>query len=464
MRPNRATMSRQSQTGGERGAITIQVAFALIALIAFTSFVVDYGVMWVSRRQAQNAADAGALAGALGLILDSGEPAAQLAALQFAANNSIWGQGNSTVPGGNVVVNFSGPSQSLPPCGTEHGCVQVGVFRNEPDWAGIVRGTPLPTYFGQVVGMTEQGVRATATARAGAGNQIKCMLPWAVIDRWADNYDDNKDSTYWPNDPLLGTAGWSANDAYQPTAATGCGAASCDVYIPPYNGNTATTGWKVTDDYGRQLILKDGQTNNYSSGWANIVDLPGSGGGSDYRDDIAGCNPQPVGIATLEKVCPAANTPGMEAEGCINVETGIKAGPTSQGVAEAIISSDANAYWDQSRTGPNGLSGAVVNGSGEVDMSSKRIRPLAVVDIGNYTDQACTGSPCVVKIANIIGFFVEGMCGDVKAAGKLAPGMDCTNPGKDVVGRIVTIPGKYVSGVGTTPKNSAFIWIVQLVR
>jgi hypothetical protein len=69
-----------------------------------------------------------------------------------------------------------------------------------------------------------------------------------------------------------------------------------------------------------------------------------------------------------------------------------------------------------------------------------------------------------VKIANIIGFFVEGMCGDVKAAGKLAPGMDCTDPGKDVVGRIVTLPGIYVTGVGTTPANAAFIWVVQLVR
>jgi hypothetical protein len=457
-------MLRQSQTRGERGAITIQVAFALIALITFTTFVVDYGVMWVSRRQAQNAADAGALAGALGLAIDAGQPDAQLAALQFAANNPIWGQGNSTTAGGNVVVDFSGPSLSLPPCGNAPGCVRVDVFRHEPDRAGAVRGAALPTYFGQMVGISAQGVRATATARAGAGNTIKCMVPWAVIDRWADNYDNNKDATYWPSDPLPGIAGWSPNDAYQPTPATGCAAAPCDVYIPPYNQNPNHTGWKVVEDYGRQLILKDGATGNYSSGWANIVDLPGSGGGSDYRDDIAGCNPQPVAVASLEQVCPAANTPGMEALGCINVETGMKAGPTSQGVALAITNSDPNAYWDPNRTGPNGRSGAVVNGSGQVDMASKRIRPLAVVDIGSYMAAGCTGSTCVVKIANIIGFFVEGMCGDVKAAGGLAPGMDCTNPGKDVVGRIVTLPGIYVTGVGTTPANAAFIWVVQLVR
>ena len=49
----------------DRGAIIIHVAFALLALLAFSAFVVDMGVMWVSRRQAQNAADAGALAGAV---------------------------------------------------------------------------------------------------------------------------------------------------------------------------------------------------------------------------------------------------------------------------------------------------------------------------------------------------------------------------------------------------------------
>ena len=41
----------------ERGAIIIHVAFALLALLGFSAFVIDMGVMWVSRGQAQNAAD-----------------------------------------------------------------------------------------------------------------------------------------------------------------------------------------------------------------------------------------------------------------------------------------------------------------------------------------------------------------------------------------------------------------------
>ncbi len=54
----------------ERGAILIQVAISIMALTAFTAFVVDYGVLWVARGQAQNAADAGALAGAIALAFD----------------------------------------------------------------------------------------------------------------------------------------------------------------------------------------------------------------------------------------------------------------------------------------------------------------------------------------------------------------------------------------------------------
>ena len=57
-----------SSRHSERGAILVQVALALLALVAFTMFVVDYGVFWVGRRQAQNAADASALAGALAKI------------------------------------------------------------------------------------------------------------------------------------------------------------------------------------------------------------------------------------------------------------------------------------------------------------------------------------------------------------------------------------------------------------
>src|SRR5687768_6016423 len=90
------TMRRPPNRQSQRGAIIIHVAIALMALLVFTSFVMDYGVMWVSRRQAQNVVDSAALAGALASIYDGGSPLViNQAAQHFASNNPIWGQGNS---------------------------------------------------------------------------------------------------------------------------------------------------------------------------------------------------------------------------------------------------------------------------------------------------------------------------------------------------------------------------------
>ena len=94
-----------------RGAIIIHVALALLALIAFSAFVVDMGAMWVSRRQAQNAADAGALAGAVALMKDGGSATeAGKSALQWASNNAIFGDANSAA---NVRITFSGPAGNV---------------------------------------------------------------------------------------------------------------------------------------------------------------------------------------------------------------------------------------------------------------------------------------------------------------------------------------------------------------
>lgn len=428
---------RSAQDTRERGAVIIHVSFALLALLAFTTFVADYGVMWVSRRQAQNAADAGALAGAISLMRDGGsEPVAEESAQVYAANNVIWGQNNSSA---NVVVTFSNEGVSIPPCGEDRGCVRVDVYRNMPDREGTMRGAPLPTFFGHLIGLTEQGVRATATAETANGNSIKCLLPFAVIDRWADNHDENVDTTYFANDGITnpGVDGWTPNDRYQP--------ANGDVYIGPYDGNVNHTGWKVDADYGRQLVLKEGSPGNYSAGWAMEIDLPNSTGSQDYRWNIENCNDQPVGIATAPEPCPSVNEP----VGCMSVKTGVSQGPTRQGINN-LVAQDPEAAWDPEAEEVSGGGG----------MSSPRIRPVVIIDIDHYIAQGCSGTTCIGKVANIIGFFVEGICSDVT----LDPGLACENPNREVVGRIVTLPGTYVAGTGTVEDSAAFVQVVRLVR
>ena len=480
---------RRSRRTNERGAITIHVAISLIALLAFTSFVIDYGVMWVSKRQAQNVADSAALAGALSIMFDGGSAlAANQAAQHFAANNPIWGQGNSAA---NVEVTLSSSTVALPPCGAVNGCVRVDVMRNMPDRLNVVRGAPLPTYFAQLVGLSNQGVRATATAEVSSGNQIKCILPFTVADRWADSTDENVDtSTYtYDGDHASGDPvnGWSPNDLYQDTLNVPPG---LDTYVPPSPGTTKGigpgrhTGWTVEGDFGRQLVLKDGSVGQFSAGWANKVDLPGSVGASDYRWDIKNCHETPVGIAAVGETCagyPNSGTTDPEAAaGCLGVSSGLTVGPTEQGIegggpgGDSVVEQDPDAVWSWGvNGGPGGIAGGVVVSAGDstLNMASDRIRPIPIFDIDHYmqnpgcVNQAGTG--CVVRVANIVGFFVEGMCDVVKAAGRLEPGVDCApNPeGRNqVVGRIVTIPSKFVTGFGTVAEDSAFLMIVRLVR
>ena len=54
----------RSRRRSERGAVLMYTAIMLVALTAMSALAIDLGVMFVGRHQAQNAADAGALAAA----------------------------------------------------------------------------------------------------------------------------------------------------------------------------------------------------------------------------------------------------------------------------------------------------------------------------------------------------------------------------------------------------------------
>ena len=107
---------RHRDADNDRGAVLVHVAFAVLALTAFTTFVIDYGVFWVGRRQAQNAADAGALAGAIALAYDdpndrSSTGVAAQAAVAAAQRNPVWGAIPSVVPATDVFITGAGGSQ-----------------------------------------------------------------------------------------------------------------------------------------------------------------------------------------------------------------------------------------------------------------------------------------------------------------------------------------------------------------
>ena len=155
----------------ERGAVLIMVVVAMVALLAFGAFVIDYGVMWTSRGQVQTSADAGALAGAIALAFDSPTDfaGAKTKAQAVARANNVWGQ----------APDVQLTDVTFPPCppgapGLPDTCVKVDAFRNQ------ARGNPLPMYLRQPRRRRGSG-RAGDRHRADRHRQ-QDRLPEAVGD------------------------------------------------------------------------------------------------------------------------------------------------------------------------------------------------------------------------------------------------------------------------------------------
>jgi Flp pilus assembly protein TadG len=221
----------------ERGAILVHVALSIVALIGFSAFTIDYGQYFVSRRQAQNAADAGALAGAIARISNdtSNPPASTTSGIVYdnvvgtVNRNLIWG---AAPPANTVTLDWTCPQ------GTTN-CVVVDVFRD-----GTNNSTPLTTFFLGLVNINTQGVRAHAVAELLGANATGCMRPWFLIDRYTDT---NGDGDYDSGEP----------------------------YTSP--------GYRVPDDIGTQVTLHE---NTSPSGYGQI-DV--GSGTSAIRDAIRHC-------------------------------------------------------------------------------------------------------------------------------------------------------------------------------
>jgi len=382
----------------ERGVALIQVTVAIVGLIAFTTLVVDYGVVWVARAQAQNAADAAALAGAVSLAYDDPAQAnATTRAIQTAGQNPVWGQAPVVLP---ADVTF-------PTCpdGTDS-CVRVDVYRSSD------RGSQLPSFFGPLLGINSQRVRATATAQAAVANASECLKPWAIPDKWQEIYPTPQPPTPW-------------SDAYEYDAydKKGDPLPNPDVYRPATDANP--TGYTVEADYGTQLTLKSGNPHDaIAPGWFFPVDLPRldgcTVGGDCYRKNIASCSGVRLSIGDW-----------------ISNEPGNMIGPTKQGV-DALIALDPGASW-----GGDGIVGGCM-GAGTCTRSPRMVA-LPLFDVSVYAAGKLSGRQDI-KIVNIMGFFIERM------------------QGNDVIGRITHYPGTLDPGAAEPNSNNAFQRVILLVQ
>src|SRR5262249_33455994 len=148
-----------------------------LSFLTATTLAIDVGMFMTARSQAQNAADAGALAGATALAFNSftnhsATGPAVVGAVNTAKTNLVIGQAPS--------VTTADVTFPVDPVTGQSNRVQVSVSRT------TARGTPLQTLIGWVFGVNTANVMATATAAAISANAESCVLPFTIPDKWAE--------------------------------------------------------------------------------------------------------------------------------------------------------------------------------------------------------------------------------------------------------------------------------------
>ena len=413
----------RSRWRSERGAVLVHTAVAIVGLLGFSAFSLDYGILWVSRRQAQNAADAAALAAAISMAYGDKTDTARMRAVarSAAAENPVWGEAPSVLDS-DVTI---GPCPPGSP-GIADTCVRVDVYRNQE------RQNSLPTFFGRLLGVNEQGVRASATSQIAAGASSNCVRPWAIPDKWDDKYDEDA-----PKDAI-----WAMDDSfdmYDTKAKPPVLLGNPDVYTPP-SASSPGTGFTTTNDIGRRVMMKfrDPNSPNNPLGAGNFlpIALPLSGdpskGGDDYRENIAKCN------GTTLKVGDSVWT-----------EPGGMVGPTKQGMEE-LVAQDTGAIWQCSEpaAADGSCKGTVVSSKNP----SPRVVPVPVFDVAQYeVDRVINGEKAngrhQLKITRMLGFFIEDL-----------------QPNGDVVGRLTYYPSNGGISDNAITDNANFLRVILLVR
>lgn len=172
----------------ERGVSFVVVGMGFMAFLAATTLAIDVGMFMTARSQSQNAADAGALAGAVALAFDNYEDRSASGpsvrnALAAATANQVIGRDVSITPSD---VTFPNDPQGRPTR------VRVQVFRTG------ARGNPLATLMGTMFGVATADVGADATGEAAPANAMTCVKPFTLPDKWIERQTPpwDPDDTY----------------------------------------------------------------------------------------------------------------------------------------------------------------------------------------------------------------------------------------------------------------------------
>ena len=300
--------------------------------------------------------------------------------------NPIWSVPTVIDPGD---VTFPPCPPDAPPDGI---CVRVDVYRNQAN------NNPLPTIFGQLVGIIDQGVQATATAEVRFGRSTTCVKPIAIPDKWIELN---------PN-----TSAWTPTSTFN-RYAKGALLTPADRFDPRIDAQNPGSGYDLTpgaegSDYGTQLIIKPSNGNNrLEPGFYGLLRFLGYQGQDYINEAIVGCNPTTVNVGDF-----------------IGVEPGGRPGPVARAFDD-IIALDEDAVWDPDE----GDYGGVVDSIYGV---TPRIVPIVAFnpDTWDFDPNGGPGGvdpqgndnngPGSVVVTQLLGAFIESTTGN-RITARLVP-------------------------------------------
>jgi Flp pilus assembly protein TadG len=342
----------------ESGMSYVFIGLSMMAFISASMLAIDVGMLMTARSQAQNAADAGALAGATALVYDNWDDRTPSGP---AVTNAINASLANKVMSGNVSVTPANVEFPTDPAG-EPNRVKVTVYRT------AATGNPVPTLIAKYFGMATADIAATATAEAADANAMTCVKPFTIPDKWRE----------------MQTPPWDGDDTYDAFNNKGQPLANPDIYIPA--NQSGYTGYNQESERGQRLGIRAATGNNITVSFYFSLALgkPVITGGAEYDWNIANCN-----------------TTIYHWDDPLTQEPGAMAGPTISG-AELLIAKDPGAYWDSST---NKVKGSAYG-------HSPRTFPIPLYDPIFYDSGKRNGRTADLKTANWIGFFLEEIQGN----------------------------------------------------
>jgi Flp pilus assembly protein TadG len=387
----------------QRGMSLVFVCLGFMAMLSATTLAIDVGMFMTARSQAQNAADAGAHAGAVALVFNSYTDRSSTGPAVMSAVNAALA---NHVMGAPVSVTAADVTFPLDPRGVDDR-VQVQVYRT------TATKNPVATLMGSIFGVDTVDITATAIAEASPANAMTCVKPFMIPDKWTENSDD-KGRADGP---------WTTSSSFDEFDNRGNPLPRPDVYIPA--GTTGYTGYTVANDVGTQLVLRAGTGDQPNPSFYYSWKMPGDTGGSFYRDNIDTCN---TSVLSYDPDNPLYMTQ----------EPGNMAGPTIQGI-QTLIDKDPGAYWDPAPGGCNCVKGSAF-------ATSPRVFPIPLFNPQYYAEGKANGRDASFELANFLGFFADHV----------------DNNGK-IYGIITTIVGVVKETAGPLPSN-LFPRAIRLVQ